>query len=978
MFVRLSIPRRFWLKSLSFFILLEIWSAPFALGASALVRVPADKPTLQNAIEEVTDGGVIEMAAGTYTAPAGGFAVLDYGKGFTIRAAAAATVTLSGGGSTDIIRIANSPGRVAHTIIFERLKFTDGVSTNNFIGGALTVVRNNAVFTSCIFQNNSAHPSISGGGAIWFESAAASFQQCTFANNTSPNYGGAIAMTTSRSFFRECTFTGNRVNVANHTQTAVGGAIFNSDSSIRIDNCRFEDNHAGLGGGAIYTGGHWKNPLGIPTAEVIANNCLFLGNSAANDPSVNINSAPLGGAIHVEDQATGAFANTRFTDNFARQGGAISSYRANVEVDRCVFLRNHADGTKIGESLGGSIIALSADNVDPSTDFGTTNRRSTILTVRDTLFRGDGISKNALQGGAIFASGDLNAASGINGVKQNGSFGSNRAVVNLTRVAFADLVTTNLGSIPGSAGAIGGAFTKLNLDGSIIENCSTTDLGGGLELVQASVATIQNSIIASCRAGSLGGAIAMFGGTLDLHDSSVVENASTSSGQGGAFGTAPAAASGDGVPDMNFDGLIQNCVLSKNTGGPTSWEGDRLNTPFNRIGYGNNQFFSPGLPAFFSQVSGDLTTDGLNNLVLTRSDGTHDDKGFGNTTPASAPIVGAILMIPPTILQTGAPGESVPIPSTIVFASSGGAASVDSALQPTSKGAISTTVDGNHSLTVGSIAFNTPPTPQKVAANIATRLPVGTGQNVLIGGFIIQGSAPKRVLIRGVGPSLNGIVGGALQDPTVELRNAAGSLLGSNDNWMTTQVGGLTTSDQSFDILGTGLAPSHPAEPSILATLDPGAYTAIVNGANNVTGIALVEIYDLDAVPVSTLANISTRGFVQSADNVMIGGFILQGGTGQTEVVLRALGPSLSALGITNPLSDPILELHDANGGTVASNDDWKNSPDAATLQRIGFQLSNDAESAIYQNALARGAYTAIVRGKNGGTGIGVVEAYIF
>ncbi|MDP9097543.1 MAG: hypothetical protein M3N48_00920 [Verrucomicrobiota bacterium] len=976
MIMPVSWPR--WFRNVFFLISFATWSSSLALGASGLVRVPADKATLQDAIAEVSDGGVIEMAGGTYTAPSGGFTVLDYGKGFTIRAAAAASVTLSGGGTTDILRIANSPGKTAHTISFERLTFSGGTSTNNFIGGALTIVRNNATFTSCVFQNNQANGSISGGGAIWFESATATFLQCTFTGNTSPNYGGAIAMVTSRSFFRECTFTGNRTNVPNHTQTAIGGAIFDSDSSIRIDSCRFQDNHAGFAGGVIYAGGHWKNPLNVPTAEVIANNCLFLANSAANDPSVNINSAPLGGAIHLEDQATGTFTNTRFIDNFALQGGAISSYRANTEIDRCVFLRNHADGTKIGESLGGSIIALSADIVESTTDFGTTNRRSITLTVRDTLFRGDGISKNAMQGGAIVASGDLNAAYGLNGVKQNGSVESNRAVVNLTRVAFADLVTTNSGSIPGSAGAVAGAFTKLIMDGSIIENCSTTDLGGGMEFVQASVATIQNSIIAGCRAGSLGGAIAMFGGTLDLHDSSLVENASTSSGQGGALGTAPGAASGDGVPDMNLDGLIQNCVLSKNTGGPTSWEGDRLNTPFNRVGYGNNQFFSSAQPAFFSQVSGNLTTDGLNNLILSRSDGTQDHKAFGNTTPTSAPMVGAILMIPPAVLQTGAPGEAVPIPSNLVFASSGGATYVDGVLQRTSSGVIPSMTDGNHTLMVGNVAFNTPPTPQKVAANIATRLPVGTGQSVLIGGFIIQGSTPKRVIIRGVGPSLNAILGGTLQDPTLELRNAAGTLLGSNDNWQTTQVGGMITAEQSFDIMGTGIAPAHPAEPAIVATLDPGAYTGIVKGANNATGIALVEIYDLDPVPVSTLANISTRGFVQSADNVMIGGFILQGGTGQTQVILRALGPSLGALGIANPLNDPMLELHDANGGMIASNDDWKNSPDAATLQRLGFQLSNDAESAIYQNALARGAYTAIVRGKNGGAGIGVVEAYIF
>ena len=970
------LPR--WFKSACFLFLIVGWGSGLALGASALVRVPGDQPTLQAAIAEVTDGGVIEMAAGVYTAPPGGFTVLDYGKGFTIRAAAGAAVTLSGGGSTDIIRIANSPGRAAHTFTFERLTFTDGVSTNNFIGGALTVVRNDTVFISCHFQNNSARPSISGGGAIWFESATASFQHCTFTNNTSPNYGGAIAMVTSRSFFRECIFTGNRVDVANHTQTAAGGAIFNSDSSIRADNCRFQDNRAGYVAGAIYCGGHWKNPLTTPTAELIVNNSLFIGNSAANHSSVNINSAPLGGAIHIEDQTDGKFSNSRFVENVALQGGAISSYRAYTEVDRCVFLRNRAEGTKIGEALGGSIIALSSDNVDPSSDFGTTNRRSITLTVRDSLFRGDGTTKNALQGGAIFTSGDLNSGSGINGVRQNGTFDSNRAVLNLTRVAFVDLVTANIGLIPGSAGAIGGAFSRLNMDRSIIVNCSTTELGGGLQLSQASIATIQNSTIANCRAGSLGGALAIFGGTLDLHDSNLVENRSTSSGQGGAIGSAPAPASGDGVPDMNFDGLVQNCIFSKNTGGPTIWEGDRLDTPFNRIGFANNQIFTTSEPAFFSQVSGDLTVNGLNNLVLIRTDGTQDDKAFGNTAPASAPVVGALLMIPPTVLQTGAPGETLPIPSNLVFASSGATAYLDGLPQRTNSGVVSTLIDGLHALQIGALTANTPASPAGVAANIATRLPVGTDQSVLIGGFIIQGSTPKRLVVRGIGPSLNAVLDSALQDPVLELRNGAGALVAANNNWRTTELGGVINADQSIDLTATGVAPSNEAEPAVVVTLDPGVYTAIVRGANNSTGIALVEVYDLDAVPLSSLANISTRGFIQAGNDVMIGGFILQGGVGSTQVVLRAIGPSLGSFGITNPLIDPMLSLHDANGATIASNDDWKTSPDAATLQRIGLPLSNDAESALYQTGLARGAYTAIVRGKSGGTGVGVVEAYIF
>jgi hypothetical protein len=268
--------------------------------------------------------------------------------------------------------------------------------------------------------------------------------------------------------------------------------------------------------------------------------------------------------------------------------------------------------------------------------------------------------------------------------------------------------------------------------------------------------------------------------------------------------------------------------------------------------------------------------------------------------------------------------------------------------------------------------------PPSVAVNISTRLPVGTDQNVLIGGFIIQGPNPKRVIIRAVGPSLNGSLGGALQDPVLELHDGPATLLAYNDNWRTTQLGGVITSDQSLEILASTLAPTSDAESAIIATLNPGAYTAVVRGVNRTTGIALVEVYDLDADPGSTLANISTRGFIQTGNDVMIGGFIYSGGVGATKVVVRGIGPSLAGTGISNPISDPMLELKDTNGTTVASNDDWRTSPSAAAIQTAGLQPANDAEAVIYQTGLPRGAYTAILRGKNNGIGVGLVEVYIF
>jgi predicted outer membrane repeat protein len=957
--------------------------ATFALGIptlkAQLVRVPGDQPGLQQAIAAVADGGVIELAAGTYTAPSGGFTILDYSKGFTIRAATGAAVTLSGGNSADIIRFANSPGRVPHTIIFDRIKFSNGLTTQFFLGGALTIVRNNVVFTACIFENNKANSTLTGGGAIWFESASASFHQCAFNNNSSQNYGGAISAVTSRVFIRECTFTGNRTDLPNHRTNASGGAIQLSDSVLEVTNSRFENNHAGYVGGAIYCGGKWANPVDSPSTLLTVKDSLFTGNSAHRDPSVAPSSPAIGGAVHLEDQTTGRLIHCRFLNNFALQGGAVSSYRGIAEITGCYFEGNHADGTNMGESIGGSIFALSADVPDGSTDFGNTNRRPAMVTITDSLFRGDGNTKNALQGGAVFVGGDLNSAYGGGGVKQNGTPDSNRAHVIITRTGFAGLVTTAAPGIPASSGALGGTFVNFTMTDSIVENCSTTDVGGAMEFVQ-SLATIGHSTIARCRAGSLGAAIGMFGGTLNVHDSNFTENRSTNAPQGAALGTAPAPGF-SGIPDMDIDGLIHDCVFSNNTGSQTIWQGDRLSPPFNRLQYNANQIYTTtGDAPFYSQETGDLSIAQLNTTISPRSDGSQTiiSPLHNNNAPTSAPAVGALLLLPPTVLLSGAPGEALPILPTLLYAASGGTPIVDGAAQRVNSGIFPGSSDAVHTLTVGSASFSTTGPKPAFAGNISTRLPVGTGQNVLIAGFIIQGNSPKRVLVRAIGPSLNGIIPGMLQDPKLELHSSGGAQIAGNDNWRSTQLGGVLTADQSIDIEATSIPPSHDAESAIVATLDPGSYTAVVGGANASTGIAVVEVYDLDSGLGGTLANISTRGFIQGGNDVMIGGFIYQGGAGATKVMVRGIGPSLGAFGISNPLADPILELHDGNGATVAANDDWGSSPDAVAIRSTAFAPSNAQESTIYQTALPVGAYTVVLQGKNGGTGIGLVEVYVF
>jgi predicted outer membrane repeat protein len=451
-------------------------SIPAALSAQQVVRVPTEQPSLQAAITAVPDNGVIELAAGTYSAPQGGWSIdtAASGKGFTIRAAAGATVIFSGQDTHDIIRFAN-PATGGRPLTFQGLTFADGVSTTDFIGGGLTVVHANATFVSCTFRNNAANPATTGGGALWLFSATVSFQQCTWTNNNSRNYGAAISASDSRVFLRDCSFSNNSTNLPNHSPTSLGGAINNTNSAFRIDNCRFENNQAGYVGGAIFCGGTWRSPENVPSVDLQVSNSLFIGNLASSDPSVIPPSPPLGGAIHVEDQTTARFVNCRFVNNSARQGGAISSYRAITEFNGCVFEGNTATGANGAEGVGGSIFAQSDDVPDSSTNGGTINRRSIVLNVRDSLFSGFGAT-NALHGGAIFVTGDLNAAYGRRGMTQNGTEASNRATVNLTNVGFENLFTT------GTGGAISGSFAAVTMDRSIIENCRTAGDGAGLRL----------------------------------------------------------------------------------------------------------------------------------------------------------------------------------------------------------------------------------------------------------------------------------------------------------------------------------------------------------------------------------------------------------------------------------------------------------------------------------------------------------------
>jgi hypothetical protein len=294
-------------------------------------------------------------------------------------------------------------------------------------------------------------------------------------------------------------------------------------------------------------------------------------------------------------------------------------------------------------------------------------------------------------------------------------------------------------------------------------------------------------------------------------------------------------------------------------------------------------------------------------------------------------------------------------------------------------------------------------------SNISTRGRVLTGDNVMIGGFIIDGSTPKRVLVRSRGPSMSGapfFVPGTLANPFVQLFSGQ-TVIAQNDNWLDVPSCSGFVCEDAAAIVVTGLHPCTPnpgqtvsppscaLEAAILITLPPGAYTAIVTGADGGTGVGLVEVFEADASALSELSNISTRGFVQSGDNVMIGGVIIEGSTEST-LLIRARGPSMSGAPFFVPgtLADPCIQLF-SEQTVIAQNDDWQDVPlctgfvcgGATEIAATGLDpcQPNPGQSASPQGCaqesamlitLPPGAYTAIVSGVGGGTGVGLVEVF--
>ena len=340
--------------------------------------------------------------------------------------------------------------------------------------------------------------------------------------------------------------------------------------------------------------------------------------------------------------------------------------------------------------------------------------------------------------------------------------------------------------------------------------------------------------------------------------------------------------------------------------------------------------------------------------------------GLPSAARAQSPSPTPTVTITPTITPTPSPSGS-PTPTPSITPSPSTTPSPSITPTPSTTPSPSITPTPSVTPTINPSATPTPTPSGETLLNISTRARAETGDNVLIGGFILgNGSTLKPVVVRALGPSLGarGVVS-PLLDPSLQLFNSSGQIIASNNDWM--------TDPNAQQVLDSGLAPTDPREAAVFTTLAAGAYTVVVPGIDGTQNIALVEVYDVDSINLPLLLNISTRGFVDTGEGMMIAGVIV-GGTVPKTLVVRGLGPSLAGA-VGNPLPNPTVTIFDSFGFAIGSNDDWQNDPNASTIATLNLAPTNTLEAATLVT-VAPGSYTAILSDATGNTGIGLVEIY--
>jgi len=777
-------------------------------------------------------------------------------------------------------------------------------------------------------------------------------------DQTTINGPGANLLTISGNDAVQIFFVWDKLAISGATLTQGrnnnGGAAIDNRGTLNVANMVFTSNFGNNGGGAIIT-------QGVLTVA----NSTFDGNST--------NGA--GGGIAVTGTGSAAVSDSTFRNQTVPLGGGISSDGA-ISVNNCVFTNNAVtSGSATG--LGGGAIYSNGTTA--------TIANSTFTNNRETGNSGGGGAVRNRDGTMVISNSTFTNNTSVDG----GGAIQNTGTLTINDSKIINNITTGPNaqqSGEGSGGGISSTSGQLTINNSLISGNSAENDGGGIYItatVHIANTTVSNNVanINKDLYGDGGGIWIRSDGRVTVSNSTISGNTTDRNtqttdlrfaGHGGGFFVQGALTLDNSTVSGNFAGLDYGGIGDFNPGGTADRVDISNSTIVNNRAVGN-------VGGFGVDDSFDAGQNSLRNTIIANniSGGTSKDV-FGPITSEGYNLIknttGASITGTTTGNITGVDPQLGPLQNnggpTKTHALLKGSRAIDKGksfgtttdqrefTRPFDDPAISNAAGGNGA-DIGAYEANA--LKPKTLGNISTRLRVGTGDNVLIGGFIISGTQPKKVIVRAIGPSLP--VAGKLANPTLELFGPNG-LITSNDDWR--------ESPNKQAIIDSTVPPSHPLESAIVATLPAknAAYTAIVRGVGGGTGVGLVEVYDLDDTVDSTLANISSRGLVQTGDDVMIGGFIISGTTPK-KVIVRAIGPSLP---VTGKLADPTLELFDGNGQRIAMNDNWRQTQEAQ-IKATGVAPTKDREAAIVAT-LPPGGTTAIVRGKGGTTGVALVEIY--
>jgi predicted outer membrane repeat protein len=721
--------------------------------AVEVVHVPSQAATLAAAFQVVPDGGVIEVAAGTYPAPSGGFQLSNIGKGFTVRPDGSGAVILTGGGQSPILRFQNTSLEASRALVFEDLRFENGRTSQAGIAAGITVYEGEVSFVRCLFRDNVSLAATVGGALYVAENSRLVVVDSTFEDNTSVTGGAGLGIRSDvQAWISGCVFRRNRANVPNHEPNSGGGGINVGNASLRVADTLFEDNSAGGFGGGLYAIGNWLIPYEVPRTDVIVSNSVFVDNVAERDSSVTGSHSPTeGGAVNAEDQTLLQVFGCRFENNRAMIGGGVNGYRSTIRIHDSVFRGNRAtDRSSTGSGFGGAVKVTSDDGPGD----GYNNRPPADLLIERCLLSGQdyGTDANATVGGCLFAAGDGKRIDGDPDVPDVGTIAENRATVLVRDSIFSQCDTEAVFGQKGDGGAAYVVITDFQLENSLVIDCDArgggwgTGWAGGVMGILHSEVEITGTTFARNTAGQFGGAVVIQGAQVAMSDSTLFANVLDQE----TYGSAMFSATDDGR-GISATGTVSSCLFADHTGN-TIFDDDRNHPslPINDIVYNDNQFWvaDAGSQVYRNAIAGSATGAQLNTLIVDRVPGLPDtDKGSGNTDLGAAPEVAKLLAAPADAWDASAVEGVASAP--LAWAGSGGDVYLDgSQVAPTGR------VDalaGGHSLVVGDVSasevIGTRPEPRLVFRAGSSYIPAGGSTTLewqVIGGtfegaFIDQG-----------------------------------------------------------------------------------------------------------------------------------------------------------------------------------------------------------------------------------------------